>query len=90
VTLREQGILHYDDALLTKIVNKEEIPANSAEEVEIRACTVMAVEAIRESFAKKHGERVSSIVIDWYLWERGEEKSKTSVEPHHRTRTTFY
>ena len=90
VTLREQGILHYDDALLTKIVNKEEIPANSAEEVEIRACTVMAVEAIRESFAKKHGERVSSIVIDWYLWERGEEKRKTSVEPHHRTRTTFY
>jgi len=90
VTLREQGILHYDDALLTKIVNKVEIPAKSAEEIEIRACTVMAVEAIRECFAKKRGERVSSIVIDWLLWEKGEAKRNTSTEPHHRTRTTFY
>lgn len=67
-----------------KIVNKEEILVNSVEEVEIRVCTVMAVEAIREFFAKKYGECVSSIVIDWYLWERGEEKCKILVELYYR------
>jgi len=90
VTLREHSILQYDDALLTKIVNKQEVPANSAEEIEIRACTVMAVEAIRERFSQKHDDHISSIVIDWLLWEKGEAKRETSVEPHHRTRTTFY
>ena len=90
VILREHGILRYDADLLRKIVAKEEIAANSEEEIEIRACTVSAVEKIRDAFELRHGERVSSIVIDWLLWEQGEARRDTSEEPHHRTLTIFY
>ena len=90
VTLREFGMLEYADEVRNAIVSKQEIPSNSEVEIEIRAATVVAVEAIRRRFEERHSTPVSSVVIDWLLWEMGEAKRENSHEPHHRTRTIFY
>jgi hypothetical protein len=90
VTLREVGILTYSEELRVKIQNKVEIPSHSEEEIEIRACTVHAVELIKKRFAEQYGQEICSIVVDWLLWEKGEAKRETSIEPHHRTLTIFY
>ena len=55
-----------------------------------QSATVVAVEAIRRRFEERHLTPVSSVVIDWLLWEMGEAKRENSHEPHHRTRTIFY
>lgn len=72
---------------------RQELAAGSEEEVEIRACTVMAVEVLKDALlerSKRDGCPVPhSVQLDWYLWERGERERETAP-PHHRTRTTFY
>lgn len=57
-------------------------------EVEIRACTVTAVEKIKDAFRELHGERPLSIQLDWWLWETAEKL--TTLPPHHRVLTMFY
>ena len=70
-----------------------ELPAGSEEEVEIRACTVWAVEQIVAALRERHGRDGSpvphSVQLDWYLWEQGE-RQRMSSPPHHRTITHFY
>ena len=83
-------MLEYADEVRNAIVSKQEIPSNSEVEIEIRAATVVAVEAIRRRFEERHSTPVSSVVIDWLLWEMGEAKRENSHEPHYRTRTIFY
>jgi len=90
VVLRECGILKYSERLAQKVRTKQIIPANSEEEIEIRACTIVAVEEIKRLLVEKRKLVVSSVVIDWMLWEIGEKKRYTSHEPHHRTLTIFY
>jgi hypothetical protein len=71
----------------------QELPSGSEEEVEIRACTIQAVEHIRAALQDKHGREKSSlphsVQLDWFLWEKGERQREHSP-PHHRTITTFY
>ena len=70
-----------------------ELPAGSKEEVEIRACTIWAVEQIMTALRARHcrdGSPVPhSVQLDWYLWEQGE-RQHMSAPPHHRTITHFY
>lgn len=84
-----------------------------AEEVSIRAASIVAVERIREEIlGLKIGEKmgddgelglgleVSSVLIDFYLWdlakkiEETEEKVEgietTAIVPTHRTRSIWY
>ena len=68
----------------------QEIGAGSAEEVEIRAATVVAVERLKEEI-RGMGREMSSVEIDWYLWERGEKlELEGGCGKHHKTRTIFY
>ena len=71
----------------------QELPAASEEEVEIRACTIQAVERIKATLKERHGMEdcplPHSIQLDWFLWEQGERQRMTSP-PHHRTVTSFY
>lgn len=71
----------------------QELPAGSSEEVEIRCCTVAAVEALRGELAKRAQREGTPaphcVQLDWWLWERGE-RARDRAPPHHRTRTTFY
>eukprot|EP00198_Chlamydomonas_reinhardtii_P003090 XP_001692426.1 predicted protein [Chlamydomonas reinhardtii] len=70
VVLRTMGVLRYSQQLEDKIQRREQIPAGSEEEVEIRACTVVAVEQLREAIAAKFlgtagAQLPHAIQLDW-------------------------
>jgi hypothetical protein len=82
------GVMQYSEALANAIDSKREIPFGSEEEIEIRACTVVAVEKLQTALAKR-GANVLVIEVDWLLWQIGE-RTKDDIPPHHRTRTIYY
>jgi hypothetical protein len=87
--LRARGVLVYAPALAAAVDAREEVAYGSEEEVEIRAATVQAVERLREALAALGWPGVKSVVLDWLLWQEGEQQ-KDVVAPHHRTYTVFY
>ena len=86
--LREMGIMAYSPALAARIDGRQEIACGSEEEVEIRACTVVAVDMLHKALTSR-GLNLLVIEVDWLLWQKGEE-SKDSIAPHHRTLTIYY
>lgn len=86
--LRLDGILIYEDSLHRRIEAGELLAAGSAEEIEIRACAVEAVECIRSALARKE-IRVTSQGLDYVLWNRGQQPRYKAV-PRHRARCVYY
>ena len=86
--LRIDGILVYEDRLLNMINSESLIPAGSAEEIEIRACAVHAVERIKKNLQNSDIE-ITSSQLDNFLWNRGQQP-RYKAEPRHRTRSTYY
>lgn len=86
--LRVEGVLVYEPDLLARIEAGELIPLGSAEEVEIRAAAVHAVECLGVEILPRHGF-VPAREIDQLLWSRGQSPS-IKAHPRHRTRCTFY
>lgn len=86
--LRIDEILIYEESLLRKINDGVLIPAGSAEEIEIRACAVHAVETIKMHMAES-GNKITSPVLDNFLWNRGQQPGY-KAKPRHRTRCVFY
>jgi hypothetical protein len=86
--LRLDSVLSYEASLIARIEAVELIPAGSAEEIEIRACAVHAVELIKQAICAK-GHQVTSSQLDFFLWNRGQQPQYKAV-PRHRTRTVFY
>lgn len=86
--LRMDGILRYEAGLISRIEAAKLIPAGSAEEVEIRACALHAVELMKASICKT-GKSVTSSQLDFFLWNRGQQPDYKAV-PRHRTRTVYY
>jgi Queuosine salvage protein len=82
--LRVDGILEYEAGLLERINREELIAPNSREEREIRACALQAVELL-----KPHLDGVTSMQLDYVLWNRGQEPAYKAL-PRHRARTVFY
>lgn len=87
--LRLDGILDYDPHLAERIDREELIPPGSEEEIEIRACAVDVVERLVESL-RARGTTVTSMGLDYVLWNRGQEKHYKQSKPRHRTRTIYY
>jgi hypothetical protein len=58
--LRELGILKYGSNLSCSIDSNCEIVPGSEEEVEIRACSIYAVEKMRDLISKKFGKQVGT------------------------------
>ncbi|CAL9056003.1 uncharacterized protein LOC135676749 [Musa acuminata AAA Group] len=85
--LRQLGILKYSSALSDSIDSKIEVCAGSEEEVEIRACSIYAVEKMRELIKSKFKKQVLSIEMDLWLWSYG---VRNSALPHHRTLSIYY
>jgi hypothetical protein len=81
--LRMAGVLVYDDDLAGRIGREELLDPGSAEEVEIRACGVHAVELLAERTG------LTSAAIDHQLWQRGQDPAIKAV-PRHRCRTSWY
>ena len=82
--LQVDSVLVYAPELRGRIEREELLPASSAEEREIRACALHAVELMRDCL-----QRVNSMQLDYLLWNRGQAASYKAL-PRHRTRTVFY
>jgi CO/xanthine dehydrogenase Mo-binding subunit len=87
--LRVDGVLSYDAGLAARIDREELIAAGSAEEVEIRACALHAVELTREALGRD-GRAVTAMGLDYVLWNRGQERHYKTIKPRHRARTVYY
>jgi len=93
--LRYMGIMVYTKKLCDDIDNYVEIQYSSEEEVEIRACTIIAVEYLKKAIntiiidQQMNTDLILSIELYWLLWNKGEQMKET-IPPHHRTRTIFY
>lgn len=79
---RHWGVLQVADPLADRIDSLCEIPAGSAEEVEIRAATI----CIGDQLARVLD--VPAWRLDYFLWERSHDPEVTV--PHHCTRTIYY
>ena len=86
--LRMDGVLIYEESLIDRITIGTLIPAGSAEEVEIRACALHAVELLKKEMLKS-GRVINSLELDYLLWNRGQQPHYKAV-PRHRTRCVFY
>jgi hypothetical protein len=89
--LRKEGVLVPAPALAARIDRGKELPAGSAEEVELRAATIWAVEWIARALNRQLAAglpAVSAADVDYLLWTAGQEK--TGLPPYHRTRTVYY
>jgi hypothetical protein len=82
--LRIDGILSFDEELRGAIEREEMIEHGSAEEVEIRACALHAVELIVAS-----APGLTAAGVDEQLWNRGRGARYKAV-PRHRSRCTAY
>jgi hypothetical protein len=86
--LRLDGVLRFDPALVARIDAETLIESGSAEEVEIRACAVDAVEQIAARMRARGASATPRDLDDW-LWRRGGEP-RYKAEPRHRTRCSYY
>ena len=84
--LRLDGVLRFDPELVARIDRGELIAHDSAEEVEIRACAVHAVELL---VAAAPGSGLSAATVDQILWQRGGQP-RYKASPRHRSRCTAY
>ncbi|XP_027361832.1 queuosine salvage protein-like isoform X3 [Abrus precatorius] len=85
--LRQFGVLKYSSTLASIIEASGEIGPGTEEEVELRACSIHAVEKMRELISKKSGRQVLSVELDLWLWASGVQC--TSLQ-HHRTLSIYY
>jgi len=87
--LRLEGILEYSQSLTHDIEAERLIPAGSDEEIEIRACSIHAVELMIET-ATESGVNWTARNVDQVLWHRGQNPQYKKRGKRHRTRTVFY
>lgn len=85
--LQQLGVLRYNVSLSKKIEANCEIGSGSEEEVELRACSVHAIEKMREMIRKKNGKTVLSVELDLWLWSVGVQCSSLK---YHRTLSLYY
>lgn len=86
--LHVDGILRYEDDLAARIEREDLIPSGSAEEVEIRACGVHAVELLVAEL-RQQGHPITARGLDYLLWNRGQ-GPHYKARPRHRARSVYY
>lgn len=85
--LQQLGVLRFSPSLASSIKCQSEIGSGTEEEVELRACSVYAVEKIRELLHKQSGKQVLSVELDLWLWSVGVQCPSLQ---HHRTLSIYY
>lgn len=86
--LRAWGGLRYAPSLARKVDAHIELAAGSAEEIEIRAATLWAVEFLRQELCAR-GRNLWSVQVDWILWNASQARFE-GMKPYHRVRTIYY
>ena len=89
--LKLDHVLQYDPWLDQRIQNNELIGSGSFEEIEIRACSLYAVEMLRELVCEEYRE-VTAAELDYCLWNRGQllKTLAAPTEKTHLTRCVYY
>ncbi|KIY69889.1 hypothetical protein CYLTODRAFT_393012 [Cylindrobasidium torrendii FP15055 ss-10] len=97
--LHHLNILTYPPTLIAKLEAGTYIESGSAEELSLRASSIVAVERVRDWIIAEGGN-LSSVVIDFFLWdlakriECGEQEIDgivtQAIVPPHRTRSIWY
>lgn len=83
------GLIELDPWIEARIRNEELIAWGSAEEIELRACSVYISERISQLLIE-NGVSLSPRELDFKIWNRGQQLKKSSDRKRHRTRCTFY
>jgi hypothetical protein len=86
--LRLDGVLAFEPGLVARIESAQLIAHDSAEEIEIRACALHAIELIVAAL-RENGADVTAAEVDQLLWNRGQQPRYKAV-PRHRSRCTAY
>jgi len=86
--LLTDGLLTYRQELRDMIIDETPLVSGSRAEIEIRACTVHAVELLRRAYADD-GIMVNSQGLDYLLWNRGQAEEYRQF-PSHITRCVYY
>ncbi|KAI5632868.1 putative queuosine, q, salvage protein family domain-containing protein [Phthorimaea operculella] len=91
------GAMSYSEELMKKLENDELLPTGSAEEVEIRGCSIHTVELLKKRIEEKlkqinsTAEVPNSVQIDYYLWcYRRKYADQLERIPFHKTLGIFY
>lgn len=93
-TLLWYGIFKYSNELLEKLNNNVLLRNGEEDEVEIRGCTLHAVELLNQYATGKLGEeKINSILIDHFLWDFRRKHAKEVARkrlPFHKTFSIYY
>lgn len=85
--LRGAGVMRVSDELAVRIERGEHLEAGSAEEIAIRAATLVAAERIRVHLQRR--APVDALIVDHLLWRTAVARQE-ALPPFHRTPTTDY
>lgn len=89
------NVISYTDELMKRIEREEVLPHGEREEMEIRGCSIHAVELLRTNInqilLKEKNKPLNSVLIDFYLWDFATQNaSEVEKFPEHRTRSIYY
>lgn len=95
--LVHMGALRYSDKLMEALRRGELLESGDRREVEIRGCSIWAVELIKQHLHRLVQERdklscpIISTIIDFYLWPYAKQHHKEMAHiPIHHTRCIYY
>jgi hypothetical protein len=87
--LRVDGVLGYDLDFAARIDREDPLEVGSIEEIEIRAAALHAVELLKQHLHAAGHAHITSMALDYLLWNRGQDTRYKSI-PRHRARGVFY
>uniref|UniRef100_A0A1B6C8Q7 Queuosine 5'-phosphate N-glycosylase/hydrolase n=1 Tax=Clastoptera arizonana TaxID=38151 RepID=A0A1B6C8Q7_9HEMI len=90
------GVLGYKDELKKKLQSELLLENGSEEELEIRGCSIEAVEQVKDVVkeiikSKNLSPLCNSVIIDYYLWTyRREHRKELESIPFHKVKSIYY
>ncbi|EPX71430.1 uncharacterized protein SOCG_01648 [Schizosaccharomyces octosporus yFS286] len=77
--LWQLGCLDYSSEFESRLRKSELIAHNDPMEIEMRGCSIWAVELVRQAANRKN---LNAIMIDFFLWDMAKEWQATGYSPH--------
>ncbi|KAK5121805.1 hypothetical protein LTR85_004680 [Meristemomyces frigidus] len=92
--LHSLGVLSYSPPLYYRIQSLQPIDSEHSWEVQLRGCSIWAVELIRREILRNNADaQLNAVLIDFFLYDLAKERERAQeglAMPHHRTRSMWY